>query len=185
MFWTAFRRSANAMFVAGLDRRIVAVNDAGTVLVGRPADALTGEPMTAVLDDPAEVPGDAEWRAQALRGESSGRRLIRRPDGSIRVVDFAMRATRIRGTALVLAVCLRERPGARSERPHNPGALTTREQEVVRRIALGEVTADICAALHIAPDTVRAHVRNAMAKTGARTRAQLIAIALTEDLLDA
>jgi DNA-binding CsgD family transcriptional regulator len=30
---------------------------------------------------------------------------------------------------------------------------------------------------------VRAHVRNAMAKTGARTRAQLIAIALTEGLL--
>jgi DNA-binding CsgD family transcriptional regulator len=35
-----------------------------------------------------------------------------------------------------------------------------------------------------APDTVRAHVRNAMAKTGARTRAQLIAIALTEGLID-
>jgi DNA-binding CsgD family transcriptional regulator len=85
---------------------------------------------------------------------------------------------------LVLAVCLRERPSRRSERAHDPAPLTRREQEIVRRIALGEVSADICVALHIAPDTVRSHARNAMAKTGARTRAQLIAVALTEGLLD-
>src|ERR1700755_1342887 len=104
VFWTAFRRSANAMFVVGLDRRIVAVNDAGALLVGRTASVLTGERMTSVLDDPADVPDDDQWRAQALRGESAGRRLIRRPDGALRVVDFAMRATRVRGTTLVLAV---------------------------------------------------------------------------------
>ena len=186
VFWTAFKRSANAMFVAGLDRRIVAVNDAGTALAGRPPDALTGERMTTLLDDPAEAPDDAAWRAQVLRGESYGRRRIRRPDGSTRVVDFAMRATRTRGTVLVLGVCIRNRGGGgrRSEPAHEPAPLTTREKEIVGRIALGEVTPEICAALHIAPDTVRTHVRNAMAKTGARTRAQLIAIALTEGLLD-
>jgi len=185
VFWTAFRRSANAMFLTDLDRRIVAVNDAGTALAGRASDALVGERMTLVLDDPGEAPDDTTWRAQVLRGETSGRRVIRRPDGSTRVVDFAMRATRGRGSVLVLGVCVRERAAGRSDRLHEPGALTAREQEIVRRIALGEVTAEICAALHIAPDTVRAHVRNAMAKTGARTRAQLIAIALTEGLLDA
>jgi DNA-binding CsgD family transcriptional regulator len=47
------------------------------------------------------------------------------------------------------------------------------------------VTSEICTDLHIAPDTVRAHVRNAMAQTGARTRAQLVAIALSDGLLDA
>ena len=184
VFWTAFRRSANAMFVAGLDRRIVAVNDAGTALAGRSADALTGERMTTLLDDPAEAPDDAVWRAQVLRGESFGRRRFRRPDGSTRDVDFAMRATGGGGTVLVLGVCIRNRAGRRSEPAHEPAPLTTREKEIVGRIALGEVTPDICAALHIAPDTVRTHVRNAMAKTGARTRAQLIAIALTEGLLD-
>jgi len=185
VFWTAFRRSANAMFVAGLDRRIVAVNEAGTALAGRSADTLTGERMTMLLDDPAEAPDDAVWRAQVLRGESFGQRRIRRPDGSTRVVDFAMRASRAGGTVLVLAVCVRDRGARRSERAHEPAPLTRREQEIVRRIALGEVTPEICASLHIAPDTVRTHVRNAMAKTGARTRAQLIAIALTEGLLDA
>jgi PAS domain S-box-containing protein len=184
VFWTAFRRSTNAMFVVGFDRRILAVNEAGTVLAGRPADALAGERFTVLLEDPAEAPDDATWRAQVLRGESFGRRRIRRADGSTRIVDYAMRATRARGTVLVLGVCLRDRPGGRSGRAHEPGPLTAREQEIVRRIALGEVTPQICAALGIAPDTVRAHVRNAMAKTGARTRAQLIAIAMTEGLLE-
>ena len=184
VFWTAFRRSANAMFVVGLDRRIVAVNQAGTVLAGRSAEALTGERMTTLLDGPADAPDDAAWRAQVLRGESFGDRRIRRPDGSTHIVDFAMRASRAAGTVLVLGVCVHDHGARRSERPHEPAPLTKREQEIVRLIALGEVTPEICAALHIAPDTVRTHVRNAMAKTGARTRAQLIAIALTEGLID-
>jgi PAS domain S-box-containing protein len=172
------------MFLVDLDRRIVAVNEAGTVLTGRSADALTGERITMLLDDPAEAPDDAVWRAQVLRGESFGRRRVCRPDGSTRVVEFAMRATRAEGAVLVLGVCVRERSSGRSPGAHDAAPLSAREQEIVRRIALGEVTAEICAALHIAPDTVRAHVRNAMAKTGARTRAQLVAIALTEGLLD-
>jgi PAS domain S-box-containing protein len=183
VFWTAFRRSTNAMFVAGLDRRIVAVNEAGAVLAGRSLEALVGERMTTLLDDPTDAPDDATWRAQVLRGESAGRRRIRRPDGSTREVEYAMRAARAGGSVLVLAVCTRERNDDPSPRPGDPAPLTRREQEILHRIALGEVSADICSALHIAPDTVRAHVRNAMAKTGARTRAQLIAIALAEGLL--
>ena len=184
VFWAAFRGSTNAMFVAGLDRRIVAVNEAGTALAGRSADALIGERMTTLLADPAEAPDDATWRAQVLRGESAGRRRIRRPDGSTRLVEYAMRAARAGGSVLVLGVCVRERAGGGSERPHEPAPLTAREREIVRLIALGETTPQICEALFIAPDTVRSHVRNAMAKTGARTRAQLIAIALTEGLLE-
>jgi PAS domain S-box-containing protein len=184
VFWTAFRRSANAMFLVDLDRRIVAVNEAGAALAGRPAAALAGERITMLLDDPAEAPDDQAWRAQVFRGESFGRRRIRRADDSTRIVDFAMRATRAGGGVLVLGVCLRDRPGGHPERAHEPAPLTPREREIVHLIALGEVTPEICSDLHIAPDTVRAHVRNAMAKTGARTRAQLIAIALSEGLLD-
>ena len=184
VFWAAFRGSTNAMFVAGLDRRIVAVNEAGTALAGRSADALIGERMTTLLADPAEAPDDATWRAQVLRGESAGRRRIRRPDGSTRLVEYAMRAARAGGSVLVLGVCLQDQSGDPPDPREHPTPLTRREQQILHRIALGEVTADVCAALHIAPDTVRTHVRNAMAKTGARTRAQLIAIALTEGLLD-
>lgn len=184
VFWTAFRRSANAMFVVGLDRRIVAVNVAGTALAGRAEDALMGERMTTLLDNPADAPDDATWRAQVLRGESFGRRRIRRPDGTTRVIEYAMRATKASGGVLVLGVCVRERPGGRPDQPQDPRPLTPREREILHLIAIGKVTAEICAELHIAPDTARTHVRNAMAKTGTRTRAQLIAIALSEGLLD-
>jgi PAS domain S-box-containing protein len=183
VFWTAFRRSANAMFVVGLDRRIVAVNQAGTVLAGRHEGALMGERITTLLDDPAEAPDDETWRAQVFRGESFGRRRIRRPDGSTRVIEYAMRATRASGGVLVLGVCIRERPAGGPGQPPDPQPLTPREREIVHLIALGRVTPEICAELHIAPDTSRSHVRNAMAKTGARTRAQLVAIALSEGLL--
>jgi PAS domain S-box-containing protein len=172
------------MFVVGLDRRIVVANEAGVALAGRSADALVGARMTTLLADPSEALTDAVWRAQVMRGESFGRRRIGRPDGSTHDVDLAMRASRAGGTVLVLVVCVRDRGGGVSERAHQPAPLTRREQEIVRRIALGEVTPEICAELHIAPDTVRTHVRNAMAKTGAHTRAQLIAIALTDGLLD-
>ncbi len=60
------------------------------------------------------------------------------------------------GSVLVLGVCLRERSGDPPEPLEHLAPLTRREKEVLDRIALGEVTADICAGLHIAPDTVRA-----------------------------
>ena len=172
------------MFVVDLERRIFAVNAAAATLAMQPAEALNGQRITTLLEDPDEAPDDATWRAQVLRGEVFGRRHIVRPDGTRRIVDFAMRASRAGGTVLVLGVCLRHRPAPTTDIEHDPAPLTPREKEILHRIALGETSPEICAALHIAPDTVRAHVRNAMAKTGARTRAQLVAIALTEGLLD-
>jgi PAS domain S-box-containing protein len=185
VFWAAFERSANAMILVDLERRIVAANEASARLAGRSVESLTGQPFSTLLDDPAEALDDEAWRAQVLRGEAFGHSRIRRPDGSMRIVDYAMRATRVDGRDLILGICLHQRAPGASQKAHKPAALTEREREVVRRIALGEVTAEICAELHIAPDTVRTHVRNAMTKTGARTRAQLIAIALSDGLLDA
>ena len=51
---------------------------------------------------------------------------------------------------------------------------------MVRLVALGDTGPEIAEELGITHDTVRTHVRNAMAKTGARSRAQLVAMALGE-----
>jgi DNA-binding CsgD family transcriptional regulator len=59
--------------------------------------------------------------------------------------------------------------------------LTEREREVVTLIALGRETAQIAEELHISPETVRTHVRNAMSRLGAHTRAQLVAMVLCSD----
>ena len=64
-----------------------------------------------------------------------------------------------------------------------PGALSQREREIVRLVALGHSGPEIADELQIAHDTVRTHTRNAMSKVGARSRAQLVAKALGEGLM--
>ena len=60
--------------------------------------------------------------------------------------------------------------------------LTPRELEIVRQVALGRSTPQIAEDLSLSPATVRSHVRNAMVKTSAHTRAQLVALVLVEGL---
>ena len=61
---------------------------------------------------------------------------------------------------------------------HGVPALTPRERAVIEVVAMGKASEEIASMLSISPATVRTHVRNAMAKVGAHTRAQLIAIVL-------
>jgi DNA-binding NarL/FixJ family response regulator len=69
-------------------------------------------------------------------------------------------------------------------RPRGRPRLTRRELEIVRLVALGATNRDIASRLYLSPETVRSHIRNAMGKVNARTRAQLVAIALSERLLE-
>ena len=59
-------------------------------------------------------------------------------------------------------------------------ALTDRERQIVRLVALGRTGPEIAYELQISHNTVRTHVRNSMKKVGARSRAQLVAKALGE-----
>ncbi len=73
---------------------------------------------------------------------------------------------------------------ARRSAPGNGGdgstrvALTRREREILGMLADGLSGAQIAARLVLSPETVRTHVRNAMAKLGASTRSQAVALAL-------
>ena len=55
--------------------------------------------------------------------------------------------------------------------------LTEREAEVMRLIADGKSNPDVCAALHIAPGTVKTHTYNIYRKLGIGSRSQLQALA--------
>jgi len=55
--------------------------------------------------------------------------------------------------------------------------LTSREQEVTRRVLRGESTGNIARELGIASGTVQAHLRNIFEKTGVRSRRELVAVA--------
>jgi DNA-binding NarL/FixJ family response regulator len=62
-------------------------------------------------------------------------------------------------------------------------ALTQREREVLRLLADGLSNEEIGKRLFISPETVRTHVRKAMAKLEADTRTQAVAIALRQSLI--
>ncbi len=63
--------------------------------------------------------------------------------------------------------------------------LTPREQEVLAHLAHGKSGDDIANTLHIAPLTVRTHVRNLMSKLGAHSRLEAVAFGLKYGLIDA
>ena len=61
--------------------------------------------------------------------------------------------------------------------------LTVRERDILRLLADGLSNEEIGNALFISPETVRTHVRKAMAKLGADTRTQAVARALRDQLI--
>ncbi|WP_371672016.1 response regulator transcription factor [Streptomyces sp. NBC_00289] len=73
-----------------------------------------------------------------------------------------------------------DRDPARAERL---GALTVREREVLVQVAGGHSNDDIAERLEVSPLTVKTHVNRAMAKLGARDRAQLVVIAYESGLV--
>ena len=62
-------------------------------------------------------------------------------------------------------------------------ALTQRERDVLRLLADGLSNEEIGKELFISPETVRTHVRKAMAKLDADTRTQAVATALRQSLI--
>jgi DNA-binding CsgD family transcriptional regulator len=82
------------------------------------------------------------------------------------------------------ALLLTEDPGPRQ--PATPPALaklSPRERELVTLVAQGRTDADIAAQLYISIRTVRSHLDRIRDKTGARRRADLTRLALTEGLV--
>jgi DNA-binding NarL/FixJ family response regulator len=63
------------------------------------------------------------------------------------------------------------------------GALTGREREVLVQVAGGNSNDEIAERLEVSPLTVKTHVNRAMAKLGARDRAQLVVIAYESGLV--
>ncbi|MER6265809.1 response regulator [Streptomyces sp. 900105755] len=62
-------------------------------------------------------------------------------------------------------------------------ALTSREREVLVQVAGGHSNDEIAERLEVSPLTVKTHVNRAMAKLGARDRAQLVVIAYESGLV--
>ena len=181
MFWFVFECSSSPIAVLDDQRRFVEVNDAALALLLRSRAELVGSPVTDIIEPSQRAASAARWRAFLRSGEDAGTRILVRPDGSRIEVEFAVRLAIMEGRRLAIHVML---PGTRafpspSGAPSRVRPLTNREQEVITLIALGRKTAQIASELSISPDTARTHVRNAMSKLGAHTRAELVALTLS------
>jgi len=62
--------------------------------------------------------------------------------------------------------------------------LTIREQEVLELLASGKTGSEIAEDLHIAPLTVRTHIRNLMSKLGVHSRLEAVTFGMKNGLID-
>ena len=184
LFVSAFRGSRSPMVLVDGDRRIVEANAAFVRMLGRRRNVLVGEHLYEfVAGGPLVTP--IEWREALAQGRFTGAATMVHEDGTEIAVQWAGHTEVATGRRLVLFVALNtSRWGShfRRHREHtsNAGKLSDREREVVRLVARGETGKEIAAELGIAHETVRTHVRNAMTKLNARSRAHLVAKALGE-----
>jgi len=198
-FWPMFEQSHIPMALVDRNRRYVAVNDAGLELFQYTRAEVIGAVAGRTSVDVDSATAAAEWEQLFRVNEFYGDRIVEHPGGTLIHVSYAAHATSVGGEwmALIVALSARLEPdgaeligtiepqtaATRTEAKIKGSVLTPREREVVRRVALGASTRRIAADMFLSPATVRSHVRNAMVKTGAHTRAQLVAIVLGDGLV--
>ena len=190
LFWQAFTHSRNAMVLLDDQRRHVEVNGAYLALLGYPRRELIGRPVHELLAHGPLATAD-EWKAVLRQRQFTGATEIVCADGRRVKVEFAGHPEVVTGRQLVLFVVMRTARAGRS--PAGPAQqqsegtpadaepqvkLSRRELDVIRLIALGLSGPEVAEELQVAHNTVRTHVRNAMTKSGSRSRAQLVAKAL-------
>jgi DNA-binding CsgD family transcriptional regulator len=115
----------------------------------------------------------------------SGEAEMLRADGTTVGVQWGATTEDVTGRRLVLVVALSVSGRGRgirlaAEFEARGGALSDREREIVRLVAMGRTGPEIADELQISHNTVRTHVRNSMQRVGAHSRAHLVAKALGE-----
>jgi DNA-binding CsgD family transcriptional regulator len=191
-FWTVVKRSHIPMALVDGNRLYVGVNDAVVEVFQYPREQIIGRRAGRMLVG-ADSTSDEDWRRLVDTNELYGESVVVHGNGTHLRVSYAAHATTLEDRWLALFVTLSARfqpsgaeligPAQFESRNGHEAKLTQREREVVRLVALGSNTRAIAAELHVSPDTIRSHVRNAMAKTGARTRAQLVALVLADGMI--
>jgi len=190
-FRAMFAQSRIPMALVDRDRRYVQVNEAVLRLFEYPIEDVLGSRAGHTVVDEDHAVTDAHWNQLLRTNELYGERVVTHRNGSRMRVSYAAHGTTVGGTWLALIVTLSARFVGGSELVGSPeirlataesSRLTAREREVVGLVALGYNTGRIAAELSLSTSTVRSHVRNAMSKTGARTRAHLVALVLGDGL---
>jgi PAS domain S-box-containing protein len=180
LFWSVFERSTNAIALLDERRIYLEANRALCELLGASRDDVVGASADRFAAPEELATIEREWRRLWATRDWVCERTVVRADGARLHGQYAARTTEVGGRRVAVVVWLSIDPDEESAPPEQRAELTPREREVLSLVALGHTSAQIADQLFISTETVRTHVRNAMAKTGARTRAQLVAMALAD-----
>jgi PAS domain S-box-containing protein len=180
--WQFFAEAPVALLAADDDRTIVKANARWCELTGYDAESLPGSRIDDLLAQESRPGIEMRWRDLLSAGLATARVVLMRPDGSRLAIRYGAFANVLSGVHVgaYFAEAGQEGRLARPTRARRAGQLTRREQESLRLVAMGMTTTAAAEQLGISPETVRTHVRNAMNKLGARTRAQAIAVAMRD-----
>lgn len=187
MFWRVFGLSQNPMMLLDQDRRIVALNHALVEALGYSREQMIGQRLDTYYDQIEWQSLETSWSAFQRQGSFNGERTMVHVDGGRVKVQYAAHWAQVEGRSLALYVALQtsaEPRGIRTLNLRTGESLSPRELEVLGWVALGRRAYEIAAELGIASTTVESHVRSAMRKVGARSQAQLVAVACANGLLD-
>jgi PAS domain S-box-containing protein len=187
-FWWAFRHSATPMWIRDVNRVLLDVNDAAIATFGYAREDIIGARSDQLVSSREWKRLDSDWQELLRTGSFTGERELLCSGGRRVRAQLASHTEVVTGRRLVLTVAIELRLLPVGRRKIGPGEderpLTARELEILHYVAMGKRAHQIADELFIAPSTVETHLRNAMGKLGARSQAQLVAIAFAQGLLE-
>lgn len=194
--------------VLATERDIEVIGVAGTVADAR---TLSRDRIDVVLMDYRLPDGTGAEATRAIKGRWPGARVVMltaladdetvlesiqagadgylTKDRAVEEVVSAVRAAHAGETLLPRAVIMGIAQRVAAARDRNVDRrhiepLTPRELEVLRALAEGLSTPDICERLFIAPNTLRTHVQNIMGKLHVHSKLEAVAFALRHRLVE-
>jgi PAS domain S-box-containing protein len=170
-FRALFQKLSDPIVINTEDGRFVDANPAACELYGLGVEELRKRTIFDLVPPETTDRLESFWRdlraGKQVEGESRVVLRIADHDG----VELHTTADFVPGRyATVLS--------SRGPRRESQSKLTPRERDVFRLLAQGFTSREIADQLFVSIETVRTHVQNALARLGAKTRAQAIAIAL-------
>ena len=178
-------KAAIALLVVDDDCRIAEASLPGCRLLGLPRDEVVGQLLFDLLTPAGAQRLEGVWDAFHRAGGHVGPFELSDPTAAS-PIDISVTSSVLPGRHLVLLAPSEagdgldhgDGDGARAGR-----GPTAREREILAMLAAGDTDAQIARRLDLSPATVQTHVRNAKAKLGARTRAQAVAVALRDGMI--
>ena len=163
------------MLMADDERRYVDANRAACLLLRVPRVRVLELRVDDLTPPEHRAAMQTRWEEFIQQGTQAGLFELMLPDGQRVEVCYSATANFRPGRHISILEFPQE-PSA--DGAYEPGALSAREREVLTLVAMGETSPSISAVLHISVTTVDTHIRNCLAKLGAKNRPHAVGLGL-------